>query len=165
MKTDLTKCYAGLSLKERAGLAFEYSARLDDLEVSRIVGTVPTATFTGVTAEFRRWSEAYLRLTGWWSLEHWRTMARRMSALGGMTGASAEIERGFQVAAKAWESQLMALDRALDDAGAEHGFDPEAVRAIAGADRFMPIVIEQPEPEHVVQKRDAVARILAGQDR
>lgn len=171
MKTDaITKCYGALSLKARAGLAFGYCAKSNELEATRITSTVPTATFTSVAAEYREWFEAYTRLTAWWGIEHWKIMARRMAALGGKMVAAEWAEGGnpmpgepFTLAAKTWESRLMALDVALNEAGAAHGFDPDAARFVAGAEPFTPVLIENPEPDDVTAAKETVARILAGE--
>ncbi|MGZ8218977.1 hypothetical protein [Methylomagnum sp.] len=161
MKADrLTKCYAALSLKERAGLVLGYCAAGDELEATRILSTVPVVPCRSTEPEYRQWLERYIRLSAWWGVEHWRTMARRMAALGG--GLDETHGPDFMRAARAWESRLMALDVALNDAGARHGFDPDAIRQGTAAEPFRPIAIESPDAGDVAAMNEAVREILGG---
>jgi hypothetical protein len=161
MKADrLTKCYAALSLKERAGLVLGYCAAGDELEATRILSTVPVVPCRSAEPEYRQWLERYIRLSAWWGVEHWRTMARRMAALGG--GLDVTHGADFMKAAWVWESRLMALDVALNEAGARHGFDPDAIRQGIAAEPFRPIVIESPDAGDVAAMNEAIREILEG---
>lgn len=161
MKTDpITRCYAALSLKERAGLVLGYCAAGDDLEAARILSTVPVVPCRSTEPEYRQWLERYVRLAAWWGMEYWRTMARRMAALGGGLHDARGPE--FLSVARVWESRLLALDVALDEAGARHGFDPDAVRLGTSAEPFRPLTIDRPEAGDVATAQGFIREILEG---
>lgn len=167
MKADpITKCYAGLTLKERAALAFRYSAALDEQECMRIASTVPRVTLTGAALEYSQWFEILTRMALWWGVEHWQYKARAMAAMGAhqiTSDAGKKTEAGaFLEAVRCWESRLLALDVALDAAAAEHGFDAEGVRAVSNAAPFEPIFIKEPTPEHIDQEHKVLRRLLVG---
>jgi hypothetical protein len=161
MKADpITKCYAALSLKERAGLVLGYCTAGDELEAARILSTVPVVPCRSTEPEYRQWLERYIRLAAWWGMEYWRTMARRMAALGG--GLHDKHGADFLLVARVWESRLLALDVALNEAGAQHGFDPEAVRLGTAAEPFQPLTIESPEAGDVTTMKAFIREILEG---
>lgn len=168
MKNDpITRAYEGLSYKERAALAFDYCARLNELEAHRITSTVPRASYTNVVSEYRHWFETFTRLASWWNIVHWQAMARWIacrSDLAIMADCNEAEPRlsALQVALEVWESRLLGLDMALNEAGDQHGFDPDAVRNVSGAEVFKPCQLSAPLPKDFDVAREAIKGIIEG---
>lgn len=165
MKTDaITKCYAGLSLKERAALTFRYCALENELEMSRITSTVPRVALTGPPPEYSRWFNALTRAACWWAIRHWEAEARAMAAIGGhqIAADSGDMDRAGKLLAalKKWESALLALDETLESVAAEYGFDAEAVRGFAGAERYQGMFVKEPSAEDMAYSKEALLRVL-----
>jgi hypothetical protein len=53
--------------------------------------------------------------------------------------ADSEKERRMFEVQETWQSKLLALDSALKDVCEENGISKEAVRRLAGGDRFTPV--------------------------
>jgi hypothetical protein len=168
MKTDaITKAYAALTNQERAALAFIHLCRCDELELTRVAASVPRITYTGPAIDYSECFDRLFAAASWWALEHWKAVARCTAARGGwhiMEGKNKATMEAFLFAVESWESRLMALEIALDEVGAEHGLDPEAVHKLAGCERFEPIFIESPEPEHVEAAKAELCRLMTGKN-
>lgn len=151
MKTDaVTRAYAGLSNKERAGLAFIHICRCDELELTRILDSLPRATYSGLPPEYLKHFGRLFTVASWWAIKYWQIFARLQAGRGGWLYmekcGNMEAASQFLQTAKTWESLLMALETALDEVGAEYGLDPEAVHNLAECERFTPLFIETRNP-------------------
>jgi hypothetical protein len=165
MKTDaIIKAYAALTNQERAALAFVHLCRDDELELTRVADSVPRVTYTGPALEYRERFDRLFTVASWWAIEHWKAFARLLAARGGWMASEDLKDKAavtkFRLAAETWESRLLALEIALNEVGAEHGLDPEAVHKLAGCERFTPIFIESPELEHIKVAKAELCRFL-----
>lgn len=83
MKTDaLPRACGGLSDKERAGLAFAYACRGDELELACPMDKLPKIALTGPSPEYARQVRRLPIATMRRSAERWRLYARRQASLG-----------------------------------------------------------------------------------
>ncbi len=69
-KTDrVTKLYDKLTAKELASLTFSYLAEANEVELDRVAGAVPQATYRCIDADFRRWFDGFVHLASFCGIE------------------------------------------------------------------------------------------------
>ena len=145
MKQDnVAKMYRLLTNKERAALAFRYMADANELEIERVAAAVPWKSYEGPDIEFKNWINGFFALANYWGLTHWQLYARKLAALGSIHILFNQNERDkADLAIDAhshWEARLLALDLALLSICEENGIDPNAVRRLADAEPYFPIL-------------------------
>ena len=84
MKTDrITKLYEDLTNKERAALCYRYQMDDNDVEVARIIATVPRKAYEGADEEFKGWLISFSVMANVWAINHWKLYSRHLAATGG----------------------------------------------------------------------------------
>lgn len=160
----ITKLYEELSNKERAALAFRYLTDINELELRRVAAAVPMKTYGCPDKEYQQWFNGFFDMAALWAIKHWQAYSRKLAALGALHLHIArkeldQIQTMIETHEK-WESQLLALDRALLAISKEHGIDPDAVRLMAGAEPFEPVYALEPDSEYQAIMQANLSRLL-----
>lgn len=137
MKTDaITKGYESLTNKQRAMLYFHYVTDENELEVTRLLSSVPIRRYTMSDLEFIKWEDGLARMASVFAHEHWyarhwlmvsvmrmKIAVTKKETFGKIESAFDEVER--------WQKLLLSLDAALAAVAKQHGFDvlPVYIRA------------------------------------
>lgn len=162
----IAKLYEGLTNKERAALAFRYLIDTNELELERVSAAVPMKTYKCPDMEYRLWLGSFFDMAAMWAIEHWQTVSRMLNALVTLHVmiACKELDKVPPMldAVEKWESNLLALDRALLAICEEHGIDPDAVRRLAGAVPFEPVRALEPNAEYQATMQTNLSRTLWG---
>jgi hypothetical protein len=130
MKTDaITKSYAALTNKQRAALFFQYTTQADELEVMRVLSTVPKKTYTLNDVEFLQWTEGLSTLASCFAQEHWIARHWMVASAFRMSEFISKHPEKFRELDDAlrevqyWQQYLLSMDVALKAAAKQHGFD------------------------------------------
>jgi hypothetical protein len=133
----IAKLYEGLTLKERAILAFSYLSELNSQEADRILATVPRKLYRMVDADHIRWVEGLRRMAMMFGMEHWRFQAKAFAAssflmhMYNKPDVSEEEDERIGICFKAWgvwETRLLTMDAALEAVCSKHNVNAAAVR-------------------------------------
>jgi len=130
MKSDaITKGYESLTNKQRAALFFQYATQGDELEVVRVLSTVPKKSYTMNDEEFIKWSAGLSKLASAFAQEHWiarhwlMASALRMNALISKTPENWDAWNKALNEVQYWQQFLLSMDAALSAVAKQHGFD------------------------------------------
>ena len=133
----IARLYEGLTLKERAVLAFSHLTELNVQEVDRILATVPRKVYRMLDDEHTRWADGLRSMALFFGMEHWRFQTRSLAASGFLMhmynkpDVSEEEDERVGVCFDAWgvwETRLMTMDVALEAVCAKHKVDAAAIR-------------------------------------
>ncbi len=171
MNDPTTKMYAQLTPAELAPLAMKYMAAGDERELARIRSACPLKTYTMQDSAYIDRIESFLRMTNAWGLLYWQYQHERMRAAlcmsialsKGIETEEAEQEmesRRFTL--NFAESCLLAMDVALDEVCAAHGFDASDARKIVDAKVFVPLKRSNaaPDPGTLAEVKELLLCIL-----
>jgi hypothetical protein len=175
MKDATAKLYALLTPRELGVLAIKHLMAQDNLEVGRIKHACPRKTYTIQDADYSETIERFFRMAYAWGLLHWQARHEHMRAALSLTNTlykgleepedatqhepadatehepeDAELMGLLRSSLDHAESCLLALDVALDEACAGHGFDVADVRKLVGAEIFTPLESSTAEPDSEV---------------
>jgi hypothetical protein len=115
----IARLYEGLTLKERAVLAFSYLTELNVQEVDRILATVPRKVYRMLDDEHTRWADGLRSMALFFGMEHWRFQARSLAASGFLMhmynkpDVSEEEDESVGVCFDAWRSKRSAQNTRL----------------------------------------------------
>ena len=166
MKTDrITKLYEDLTNKERAALCYRYQMDDNDVEVARIIATVPRKAYEGADEEFKGWLISFSVMANVWAINHWKLYSRHLAATGGFVyhAGRNEFDQAWvwDQAFTYWETHLLALDRALEAVCERHGFDVDCARQLAGTAPFVPLRAEAtPDAEFQAEVEAQLSAVL-----
>jgi hypothetical protein len=166
MKSNgITKLYAELTNKERAAISFRYMAEGNEIEVDRIVASVPRFTYRCPDYEYRAWLYAFFSVWSIGAMEHWQCRSRAVAAMCGAQIQLLQKQKGsvskFIAAQQLWESRLLALDAALEAVCEEHGIDVDAMRGLTETEAYRPVSRDlTPDSEYQERTRDNIRMLL-----
>lgn len=144
MKSDaITKGYAAITNKQRAVLYFKYVTDENELEVNRLLSSVPRKTYNMIDMEFIKWEDGFSLLAMAFAQEHWIARHGLMVAILRMKIANAKDDAWEEWDAILEEIQhqgklLLSLDSALVAVAEQHGFDAQCVYHRARAKPYKP---------------------------
>jgi hypothetical protein len=171
MNDPTSKMYAQLTPAELGTLAVKYMVAGDDRELARIKSACPLKTYTMQDSAYIDRIESFLRMANAWGLLYWQYQHERMQAALCLSLAlhkgldTEENESKFECRRMIFsitESCLLAMDVALDEVCAAHGFDAADVRKIVDAQVFVPLKRSNlvPDPETIAKVKDLLLCIL-----
>lgn len=124
--------YRDMPIKDRAALATHFVAEKNDVEEARIDSSVHPELADG----YAQWRQRFMALVMNYGLEHFKMQTRlwqQLYARDFLNGAKAQDKRAMHVQRiREIESELLALDRALERFCPEHTLQPADIRRIAG---------------------------------
>ena len=144
MKSDaITKGYESITNKQRAALYFHYVTHENELEVNRLLSSVPKKSYTMNDLEFVKWEDGFSLLSSVFAQEHWIAQHGLMVAVLRMKIANAKDDAWEEWDATLEDTQyqsklLLSLDAALLAVADQHGFDVQCVYHRARAKPYKP---------------------------
>ena len=171
MNDPTSKMYAQLTPAELGTLAVKYMVAGDERELGRIKSACPLKTYTMQDRAYIDRIESFLRMANAWGLLYWQHQHERMRAALCMSIAlsqgteTEEAEREMEsrrFTLNFAEGCLLAMDVALDEVCAAHGFDPADARKIVDAKVFVPLKRSDvvPDPGILAEVKDLLLCIL-----
>lgn len=161
----VTRLYVGLTNKEKAALAFGFLCHKNEIEWGRVEASVLWKKYKCVDVEYIRWRDRFFRMSSYWGIEHWQLRSRHTAAISYAMWAPSEEEHYEEMIEQLWklESQLLALDSALEAVCHEHSLDIEAVRAFSGAEPFIMAMNPNAKPDesYQVEMQEALGRFVS----
>lgn len=171
MNDPTTKMYSQLTPAELAPLAVKYMVAGDDRELAKIKNACPLKTYTMQDSAYTDRIESFLRMANAWGLLYWQYQHERMRAAlcmsialskGTETEEAEQEMEGRRFTLNFAESCLLAIDIALDEVCAAHGFDAADARKIVDAKVFVPFKRSEaiPDPGTLAEVKDLLLCIL-----
>jgi len=133
MKSDaITKGYESITNKQRAALYFYYATNENELEVTRVLSSVPIKSYTMNDMEFIKWEDGFSLLANVFGQEHWIARHGLMAAVLRIKIVSVKKDAWEECdavieEAQYWTKLLLSMDAALVAVAEQHGFDAQSV--------------------------------------
>lgn len=166
MKDPVAKLYEKLTPSELATVALKHLFNGDHDEARRVANSVPRVQYIGNDLAYMRKVLGFTSMADCWAGAAWRIRYEREKAysLSLSFVLHPSIDPGGETLCRTVkrlvqrESDLMALDCALDAVCASAGIDPDGVRALHGIERFAPLEPFDDKPTEADQEE--VDRII-----
>lgn len=154
MKNPIAKLYEKLTPSELATVALKHLYHGDNDEAGRVALMVPRVHYIGNDLAYMQKVRGFMGMVDDWAALVWKARYQReetfSQALSFVIHPSNDPEGEILCRIKnrlvKWESDLMALDDALESVCASAGVDPDGVRALHGIERFEPLEPSPGEP-------------------
>lgn len=127
MRSDMTKVYEKMTIRERAEYCFKLCATEDGTEMDKVAATVPKYAYNMRDADFIQHFENMMVATMYWAVLYWRNYAMEVSSILLQQTGRDMMQYGVMY----WNQRVTALRLALDTLSNSHGLNPDTVHAIA----------------------------------
>ncbi len=115
-----------MSIKERAELAFKQLGTQNEVELDRILATVPKYNYRLADGEYRGRVDILFHAAMHWAFLYWQNYAKLMSVK-----FLEAIDYELPNKPFSWSQRIIALHITLERLSNSHGFDADTVYAIA----------------------------------
>jgi len=127
MRTDITKIYEKMTIRERAEHCFKLCADKDETEMDKVAATVPRYAYNMRDADFIQHFENMMDAAMYWAVLYWKNYAMEVSSILLQQTGRDTMQYGVMY----WNQRVTALWLALDTLSDSYGLNPDTVHAIA----------------------------------